>query len=62
MFWDIEVANLLGHFGAELAQPAQVHDDPHEYQVTQQLCETVRSAGYDGIMYGSTRIHRRSTA
>jgi hypothetical protein len=55
LFWEVEVADLLVHFGSELSQPVQSDDDPHEYTVTQQLCEAVRLAGYDGILYPSTR-------
>lgn len=56
LFGDVEVADLLGHFGHELSQPVQSDDDPQEYQTTQQLCAAVRSAGYDGILYPSTRV------
>lgn len=56
--WNVEIAELLGLFGTELSQPVQSDDDPPEYRVTQQLCEAVRSAGYDGILYASTRLRR----
>lgn len=58
LFWDSEVADLLGLFGEALSQPVQNDDDPQEYVVTQQLCAAVRAAGYDGIRYGSTRVDR----
>lgn len=53
--WDCEVAELLGRFGEELSTPVRSDDNPEEYGVTQQLCEAVRAAGYDGILYRSTR-------
>lgn len=58
--WMIEIAELLNLFGSELSWPVQLDDNPEQYRVTQQLCEAVRSAGYDGILYPSTR-HQRGT-
>ena len=58
LFWDVEVADLLGLFGEALSQPVQNDDDPQEYVVTQQLSAAVKAAGYDGIRYGSTRVER----
>lgn len=58
--WTIEIAELLNLFSSELSRPVQSDDNPEEYRVTQQLCEAVRSAGYDGILYPSTR-HERGT-
>lgn len=58
--WDCEVAELLGRFGEELSTPVRSDDNPEEYRVTQQLCEAVRAAGYDGILYRSTRDPRGS--
>mgnify|MGYP001241963393 CR=1 FL=1 len=55
LFWEVEVADLLILFGEELAKPVHNDDDPQEYRTTQQLCAAVRDAGYDGIMYESTR-------
>ncbi len=55
LFWEVEVADLLILFGQELAKPVQNDDDPQEYRTTQQLCTAVRNAGYDGILYPSTR-------
>lgn len=56
LFWDVEVVNLLERFALELSQPVQSDDDPQEYRTTQKLCAAVRLAGYDGILYGSTRL------
>jgi RES domain-containing protein len=56
--WTVEVAELLNLFGYELSQPVQLGDNPQEYRVTQKLCEAVRSAGYQGILYPSTRRQR----
>ena len=58
LFWEVEVADLLFNFGSELSQPVHSDDDPHEYRITQQLCEAVRDAGYDGVLYRSTRRAR----
>jgi RES domain-containing protein len=55
LFWEIEIADLLILLGEELAKPVQNDDDPQEYRITQQLCAAIRDAGYDGIMYPSTR-------
>ena len=56
LFWDVEVADLLGLFAEALSQPVPNDDDPQEYLITQQLSAAVRAAGYDGIRYGSTRV------
>lgn len=56
--WDCEVAELLGRFGEELSTPVRSDDEPEEYRVTQQLCEAVRTAAYDGILYRSARDPR----
>jgi RES domain-containing protein len=56
--WTIEIAELLNLFSSELSWPVQLDDNPQQYRVTQQLCEAVRSAGYDGILYPSTRQER----
>ena len=53
--WRIEIAELLSLFSNELSQPVKSDDDPQEYRVTQQLCEAARAAGYDGILFPSTR-------
>lgn len=46
---------MLQHFGLELSQPVRSDENPRECELTQQLCDSVQRAGYDGILYRSTR-------
>lgn len=49
----IQIATLLGSLGNALAKPIHPDDSGTEYVPTQYLSEVIRSAGYDGMCFGS---------
>ena len=50
---EVEKATLLGSLGRALGEPIHPEDSAIEYVPTQYLSEVIRSAGYDGICFGS---------
>jgi hypothetical protein len=49
----IQIATLIGSLGDALAKPIHPDDFATEYVPTQYLSEVIRSAGYDGMCFGS---------
>jgi hypothetical protein len=53
--WKGEAVELLDTFGEELAKPVSDEDTAEQYEISQEACDAIRSAGYDGVAYPSGR-------
>lgn len=44
---------FLEYLGEELSRPIQKHAADYDYVPSQYLCELIKNAGYDGVVYKS---------
>jgi len=51
--WKLQLAGLFHRLGEELSRPIMPHEEPRLYVPTQHLCDLIRWAGYDGVVYPS---------
>ncbi|NUO81279.1 RES family NAD+ phosphorylase [candidate division KSB1 bacterium] len=55
--WRLELADLFSCFSEELSRPVLPSEEEILYQSSQHLCDLVRRAGYDGVLYPSAMGH-----
>jgi RES domain-containing protein len=55
--WTFEGRALFERFAEELARPVSPADEDRDYLPSQHICDAIRRAGYDGILYPSA-MHR----
>jgi hypothetical protein len=63
ILWKTALQSLFSYLSEELSLPVIPGAEDTEYRVSQQLCELVKDAGYDGIKYmSSTNINGYNVA
>jgi RES domain-containing protein len=51
--WKMEALELLDSFGEELKKPVTEDDTEEQYEISQEACDAIREADFDGVAYPS---------
>jgi RES domain-containing protein len=51
--WKVEALELLDSFGEELSKPVTADDTEEQYEISQEACDAIRAADFDGVAYPS---------